>query len=109
MLATAKRLPRATPALLRGAVRRLAAPARADSNVPFATSLNASLAETDPQLFDIVEQEKRRQRCSLVLIPSENFASQSVLDALGSVMQNKYKYSEGYPHARYYVRRQRVH
>lgn len=38
--------------------------------------------------------------CSLVLIPSENFASQSVLDALGSVMQNKY--SEGYPHARYY-------
>jgi len=98
--ATAKRLPRAAPALLRGAARRLAAPARADSNVPFATSLNASLAETDPQLFDIVEQEKRRQRCSLVLIPSENFASQSVLDALGSVMQNKY--SEGYPHARYY-------
>ena len=35
-----------------------------------------------------------------MLIPSENFASQSVLDALGSVMQNKY--SEGYPHARYY-------
>jgi len=100
MLATAKRLPRAAPALLRGAARRLAAPARADSNVPFATSLNASLAETDPQLFDIVEHEKRRQRCSLVLIPSENFASQSVLDALGSVMQNKY--SEGYPHARYY-------
>ena len=58
MLATAKRLPRAAPALLRGAARRLAAPARADSNVPFATSLNASLAETDPQLFDIVEQEK---------------------------------------------------
>ena len=35
-----------------------------------------------------------------MLIPSENFASQSVLDALGSVMQNKY--SEGYPRARYY-------
>ena len=77
MLATAKRLPRAAPALLRGAARRLAAPARADSNVPFATSLNASLAETDPQLFDIVEQEKRRQRCSLGLIPSERTSRRS--------------------------------
>lgn len=54
----------------------------------------------DPELFDIIEREKRRQKTSLVLIPSENFASQSVLDALGSVMQNKY--SEGYPYARYY-------
>ena len=40
------------------------------------------------------------QRNSLVLIPSENYTSKSVLDALGSVMSNKY--SEGYPHARYY-------
>ena len=54
----------------------------------------------DPELYDIIEHEKRRQQTSLVLIPSENFASQSVLDALGSVMQNKY--SEGYPYARYY-------
>lgn len=45
-------------------------------------------------------QEKRRQQRSLVLIPSENFTSKAVLDALGSVMSNKY--SEGYPHARYY-------
>jgi glycine hydroxymethyltransferase len=62
--------------------------------------LNASLAETDPDLYDIMEHEKRRQRTSLVLIPSENFTSKAVLDALGSVMSNKY--SEGYPSARYY-------
>ena len=47
-----------------------------------------------------MENEKVRQRDSLVLIASENFTSKSVLDALGSVMSNKY--SEGYPGARYY-------
>lgn len=62
--------------------------------------LNASLVDTDPELHDIMEREKRRQRTSLVLIPSENFTSKAVLDALGSVMSNKY--SEGYPAARYY-------
>lgn len=45
-------------------------------------------------------QEKTRQRDFINLIPSENFTSQSVLEALGSPMQNKY--SEGYPGARYY-------
>ena len=63
-------------------------------------ALNAPLSQTDPELFDIIEHEKKRQRTSLCLIPSENFTSVSVLDALGSVMSNKY--SEGYPHARYY-------
>merc|ERR1719326_1549064 len=62
--------------------------------------LNSPLAETDPELWDIMEREKQRQRESLCLIPSENFTSKAVLDALGSVMQNKY--SEGYPGARYY-------
>lgn len=56
--------------------------------------------ETDPELWSIMENEKIRQRDSLVLIASENFTSKSVLDALGSVMSNKY--SEGYPGARYY-------
>lgn len=64
------------------------------------TPLNASLEESDPQLFNIIEHEKRRQRDSLVLIASENFTSKAVFDALGSVMSNKY--SEGYPGARYY-------
>ncbi|CAG8520401.1 4083_t:CDS:2 [Diversispora eburnea] len=54
----------------------------------------------DPEVFDIIEKEKKRQRESIVLIPSENFTSRAVMEALGSVMQNKY--SEGYPGARYY-------
>jgi glycine hydroxymethyltransferase len=62
--------------------------------------LTASLKDTDPEIYNIIINETRRQRDSLCLIPSENFTSQSVLDALGSVMQNKY--SEGYPGARYY-------
>mmetsp|Transcript_22725 Transcript_22725/g.40140 ORF Transcript_22725/g.40140 Transcript_22725/m.40140 type:complete len:496 (+) Transcript_22725:62-1549(+) len=65
-----------------------------------ASALNAPLTETDPELQDIMEYEKRRQRNSLVLIASENFTSRSVYDALGSHMSNKY--SEGYPGARYY-------
>merc|ERR1719310_1158559 len=75
------------------------APSRVSSNADV-SMLNASLEETDPELWDIMEHEKRRQRTSLVLIPSENFTSKAVLDALGSVMSNKY--SEGYPNARYY-------
>ncbi|TFJ82049.1 hypothetical protein NSK_006715 [Nannochloropsis salina CCMP1776] len=66
----------------------------------WATSLNEPLKTTDPDLHAIIEQEKVRQRESLVLIASENFTSRSVFDALGSVMSNKY--SEGYPGARYY-------
>merc|ERR1719217_689168 len=79
---------------------RLSTVAAAEASSPAAAALNAPLSETDPELFDIIEHEKLRQRNSLVLIPSENYTSKSVLDALGSVMSNKY--SEGYPHARYY-------
>lgn len=63
-------------------------------------ALNRSLAETDSELVNLIEQEKARQRASLVLIASENFASKAVLDSLGSVLSNKY--SEGYPGQRYY-------
>ena len=63
-------------------------------------ALNESLTATDPELCTLIEQEKARQRSSLVLIASENFTSRAVLDALGSVLSNKY--SEGYPGARYY-------
>jgi len=62
--------------------------------------LNARLSEVDPEIYDIIEHEKNRQYRGLQLIPSENFTSRAVLDALGSVMQNKY--SEGYPGKRYY-------
>lgn len=54
----------------------------------------------DPTAFEIIGKEKRRQQHFIQLIPSENLTSQAVMDALGSVMQNKY--SEGYPGARYY-------
>ncbi|KAK4988160.1 Cytochrome B translational activator protein cbs2 [Elasticomyces elasticus] len=62
--------------------------------------LSAHLEKADPTVYKIIEREKRRQKHFINLIPSENFTSQAVLDALGSVMQNKY--SEGYPGARYY-------
>jgi len=51
-------------------------------------------------MADIIEREKARQWKGLELIPSENFTSRSVMEAVGSVMTNKY--SEGYPGARYY-------
>lgn len=50
--------------------------------------LSAHLQEADPAVFDIIEKEKKRQKHSINLIPSENFTSQAVLDALGSVMQS---------------------
>ncbi|KAI9749191.1 MAG: Replication factor A protein 1 [Chaenotheca gracillima] len=62
--------------------------------------LSANLEEADHEVYDILQKEKHRQKHFINLIPSENFTSQAVLDALGSVMQNKY--SEGYPGARYY-------
>merc|ERR1712087_445812 len=95
-------------AVLSSAVPKIAAAQSSSSAVPelneeaapWLKSMNASLEEVDPELFDIIEHEKDRQRKGLELIPSENFTSQSVMDALGSVMSNKY--SEGYPGARYY-------
>mmetsp|Transcript_33080 Transcript_33080/g.59609 ORF Transcript_33080/g.59609 Transcript_33080/m.59609 type:complete len:200 (+) Transcript_33080:72-671(+) len=73
---------------------------RSASSSSAGASLNQRLAEVDPDLNNLIEQEKARQRASLVLIASENFTSRAVLDALGSVLSNKY--SEGYPGARYY-------
>lgn len=59
-----------------------------------------SLEDHDPELFDLIEQEKARQWKSLELIASENFTSRAVMDCLGSALTNKY--SEGLPNARYY-------
>ncbi|CAA2985376.1 serine hydroxymethyltransferase, mitochondrial [Olea europaea subsp. europaea] len=70
------------------------------SRVNWTKQLNAPLEEVDPEIFDIIELEKARQWKGLELIPSENFTSLSVMQAVGSVMTNKY--SEGYPGARYY-------
>merc|ERR1719230_1020667 len=61
---------------------------------------NRSLQEADPEIYSLIEEEKSRQIKSVELIASENFTSKAVLEALGSVLTNKY--SEGQPHARYY-------
>lgn len=60
----------------------------------------SNLKSFDPEVFTAIENEKQRQNNGLELIPSENFVSKAVLEALGSVMTNKY--SEGYPSKRYY-------
>jgi len=65
-----------------------------------AQKLNSPLADIDPEVTKIIENEKGRQLRCVNLIASENFTSTGVLSALGSVMSNKY--SEGYPGARYY-------
>jgi glycine hydroxymethyltransferase len=58
------------------------------------------LAETDPDIADALRNERHRQNSGLELIASENFVSQAVLEAAGSVLTNKY--AEGYPGRRYY-------
>ncbi|MEM0475455.1 MAG: serine hydroxymethyltransferase [Candidatus Norongarragalinales archaeon] len=58
------------------------------------------LREADPEIARAIENELRRQMTVLELIPSENLVSGAVLEAMGSVLTNKY--SEGYPHKRYY-------
>lgn len=58
------------------------------------------LAAHDPQVADAIGQELSRQRSSIELIASENFASPAVMKAMGSVLTNKY--AEGYPGKRYY-------
>ena len=58
------------------------------------------LAQQDPQLFEAMQQELGRQRSKIELIASENFVSEAVMEAQGSVLTNKY--AEGYPGRRYY-------
>ncbi len=59
-----------------------------------------SLAETDPEVAEAIQLETQRQAQTLELIASENFVSEAVLEAQGSVFTNKY--AEGYPGRRYY-------
>jgi glycine hydroxymethyltransferase len=58
------------------------------------------LAEVDPDIAKVVEDETRRQETTLEMIASENFVPQAILDCQGSVLTNKY--AEGYPGKRYY-------
>ena len=61
---------------------------------------SAPLAEVDPEIAAVLEGELRRQQGTLEMIASENFVPQAVLEAVGSVLTNKY--AEGYPGRRYY-------
>jgi len=58
------------------------------------------LSKTDPEIADIIDKERLRQLNGLELIASENLVSYAVLEAMGSIMTNKY--AEGYPGKRYY-------
>src|SRR6266704_3452880 len=59
-----------------------------------------ALRLTDPEIFDAIMAEEKRQRENIELIASENFASRAVMEAQGSVLTNKY--AEGYPRRRWY-------
>src|SRR5579862_197873 len=62
--------------------------------------MSRSLEETDPEVAAALREEIRRQSTGLELIASENFVSEAVMEAMGSVLTNKY--AEGYPRKRYY-------
>src|SRR5215813_8634910 len=61
---------------------------------------SAPLSEVDPEIATVLDRELARQQGTLEMIASENFVPQSVLEAVGSVLTNKY--AEGYPGKRYY-------
>ena len=65
-----------------------------------AAKMYRPLFESDPQIAAAIDNETRRQHEGLELIASENFVSEAVLEAAGSVFTNKY--AEGYPGKRYY-------
>jgi len=70
------------------------------TNIKTITRLTLPLADADPDIAEILRNEARRQATGLELIASENFVSEAVLEAMGSVLTNKY--AEGYPGRRYY-------
>ncbi len=64
------------------------------------TDKMSNLANQDPQVYEAIQKELKRQRTKIELIASENFVSSAVMEAQGSVLTNKY--AEGYPGRRYY-------
>ena len=63
-------------------------------------TLESKLGEVDPQIVEIASKDLTRQQDSLMLIPSENYASRAVMEAQSTILANKY--AEGYPGERYY-------
>src|SRR5256884_446746 len=70
------------------------------STPPAGERMNRPLDSVDLQIADLLREEARRQATGLELIPSENLVSEAVLEAMGSILTNKY--AEGYPGRRYY-------
>lgn len=73
---------------------------RQSDSYPLTKDHMSAIKSQDPQIFDLIEREKKRQSEGIELIPSENYVSEAVLEAMGSILTNKY--SEGYPGKRYY-------
>ena len=67
---------------------------------PESQRMSRPLAEVDPDVYQAILHEADRQHSQLELIASENFVSEAVLEAAGSIFTNKY--AEGYPGKRYY-------
>src|SRR5579859_7923351 len=67
---------------------------------PMQNPMSRPLAEADPEIYEAIRHETERQGSQLELIASENFTSEAVLEATGSILTNKY--AEGYPGKRYY-------
>ena len=65
-----------------------------------AVDVSGTLRQNDPAIAQAIENEFTRQQEGLEMIPSENYTSKGVLEAMGSILTNKY--SEGYPGKRYY-------
>ncbi len=65
-----------------------------------------NLKQQDAEIYNLIKQEISRQKDGLVMIPSENYASEAVLEAMGTPLSNKY--AEGYPGKRYYTGNQYI-
>lgn len=70
------------------------------STTPSYEARSKSLKQSDPEVFTLIQRETERQEYGLEMIPSENFVSEAVLEAMGSTLTNKY--AEGQPGRRYY-------
>jgi glycine hydroxymethyltransferase len=66
----------------------------------FIDEMEASIEKADGKISGLIKEELSRQRTQIELIASENFVPQAILEAMGSVLTNKY--AEGYPHKKYY-------
>ena len=75
-------------------------PLGGEGGFPYLRPTNTTSMQRDTAIFSLIQEELERQRRGLELIASENFTSMQVMQAMGSVMTNKY--AEGYPGRRYY-------